>query len=141
MRTSTRMRRMTRTKRTKTGSSLVGSKLVGSKLAVLLVCGLLSSAAGKKAEPYAVVAGTVFREDGFSLPGASVTLLPKDAPKGKKLEAMSDARGEFAFRVPAAAAAYVVKAARKGFQPAEKEASVSGEGRVDVTLILSVESK
>ncbi len=146
MRTSTRMRRMTRTKRTKTGSSLVGSKLVGSKLvgsklAVLLLCGLLSSAAGKKPEPYAVVAGTVFREDGFSLPGASVTLLPKDAPKGKKLEAMSDARGEFAFRVPAGAAAYVVKAARKGFQPAEKEASVSGEGRVDVTLILSVESK
>ena len=146
MRISTRTTRMTRTKRRKTGSSLVGSKLVGSKLvgsklAVLLLCGLLSSAAGKKPEPYAVVAGTVFREDGFSLPGASVTLLPKDAPKGKKLEAMSDARGEFAFRVPAGAAAYVVKAARKGFQPAEKEASVSGEGRVDVTLILSVESK
>ena len=136
MRTSTRTRRMTRTKRTKTGSSVVGSKL-----AVLLVCGLLSSAAGKKPEPYAVVAGTVFREDGFSLPGASVTLLPKDAPKGKKLEAVSDARGEFAFRVAAGVATYVVKAVRKGFQPAEKEASVSGEGRVDVTLILSAESK
>ena len=123
---------MTRTKRTRTGS-----KLIGSKLAVLLVCGLLSSAAGKKPEPYAVVAGTVFREDGFSLPGASVTLLPKDAPKGKKLEAVSDARGEFAFRVPVGSASYVVKAARKGFQAAEKEASVSGEGRVDVTLTLS----
>jgi hypothetical protein len=121
----------TRTKRTKTGSSL----------AVLLVCGLLSSAAGKKPEPYAVVAGTVFREDGFSLSGASVTLRPKDAPKGKKLEAVSDARGEFAFRVPAGAAVYVVRAARKAFQPVEKEASVSGEGRVDVTLILSAESK
>ena len=132
---------MTRTKRTKSGSSVVGSNLVGSKFAVLLVCGLLSSAAGKKPEPYAVVAGTVFREDGFSLAGASVTLLPKDAPKGKKLEAVSDARGEFAFRVPAGAATYVVKAVRKGFQPAEKEASVSGEGRVDVTLLLSAESK
>ena len=127
---------MTRTKRTKTGSSVVGSKL-----AVLLVCGLLSWAAGKKPEPQAIVAGTVFREDGFSLSGASVTLLPKDAPKAKKLEAVSDARGEFAFRVPAEGATYVVKAVRKGFQPAEKEASVSGEGRVDVTLILSVESK
>jgi len=132
---------MTRTKRTKSGSSLIGSKLAGSKLAVLLVCGLLSSAAGKKPEPYAVVAGTVFREDGFSLPGASVTLLPKDAPKGKKLEAVSDARGEFAFRVPAGVATYIVKAVRKGFQPAEKEASVSGEERVDVTLLLSAESK
>ena len=120
-------------KRTKTTKS--------SCLAALLVCGLLSSAAGKKPEPYAVVAGTVFREDGFSLPGASVTLLPKDAPKGKKLEAVSDARGEFAFRVPAAPAAYVLKAVRKGFQPAEKEASISGEGRVDVTLTLAAESK
>jgi Carboxypeptidase regulatory-like domain len=127
---------MTRTMRTKTGSSVVGSKF-----AVLLVCGLLSSAAGKKPEPYAVLAGTVFREDGFSLPGASVTLRPKDTPKAKKLEAVSDARGEFAFRVPAGAATYLVKAARKGFQPAEKEASVSGEGRVDVTLLLSAESK
>jgi len=132
---------MTRTKRTKNGSSLIGSKLVGSKFAAILVCGLLASAAGKKPEPYAVVAGTVVREDGFSLPGASVTLLPKDVPKAKKLEAVSDARGEFAFRVPAGAASYVVKAVRKGFQPAEKEASVSGDGRVDVTLTLSAESK
>ena len=126
---------MRRTKRTKTGSSVVGSKL-----AVLLVCGLLSSAAGKKPEPYAIVAGTVFREDGFSLPGATVTLFLKDAAKGKKLEAGSDARGEFAFRVPVGTAAYIVRAARKGFRPAEKEASVSGEGRVDVTLVLSAES-
>ena len=122
---------MTRTTRTKTGS----------RLAAVVVCGLLSWATGKKPEPYAIVAGTVFREDGFLLPGASVTLLPKDVPKGKKLEAVSDARGEFAFRVPAGAAAYVVRAARKGFRPAEKEASVSGDGRVDVTLILSAESK
>src|SRR5579863_712956 len=114
-RISTRTRRMRRTRRTKTGSSVVGSKL-----AVLLVYGLVSSAGGKKAEPYAVVAGTVFREDGFSLSGASVTLLPKDAPKGKKLEAVSDARGEFAFRVPAGATAYTVKAARKGFRPCWK---------------------
>lgn len=127
---------MTRTRRTKTGSNVVGSKL-----AVLLVCGLFSSAAGKNPEPYAIVAGTVFRQDGFLLPGASVTLLPKDVSKGKKLEAVSDARGEFAFRVPARVAAYVVKAVRKGFQPAEKDASVSGEGRVEVTLILSAESK
>jgi hypothetical protein len=122
---------MRTTKRTRTGSSLV----------VVLVCGVLSAAAGKKPEAYAVIAGTVFREDGFSLPGAVVTVLPKDAPGRKKLEAVSDARGEFAVRVPAGSAAYVVKAAHKGFQPAEKEASVSGEGRVDVTLILSAESK
>lgn len=129
------MTRTMRTKRTKTGSSVVGSKV-----AVLLVCGLLSSAAGKKPKPYVIIAGTVFWEDSFSLPGASVTRLPKDAPQGRKLEAVSGARGEGAC-VPAGAAAYTVKAVRKGFQPAEKDASVAGEGRVDVTLILSAESK
>src|SRR5882724_951772 len=55
-------------------------------------------------EAYALIAGTVFRESGFALPGAEVTLTPEagEAPnaKNKKLKAISDARGEFAFRVP-----------------------------------------
>jgi len=88
-----------------------------------------------------VVAGAVFRENGFSLPGAKVTLAVKDALKGKKLDAVSDARGEFAFRVAPQAGTYVVSASMKGFEPAEKEASVSGEERIEVTLVLSPESK
>jgi hypothetical protein len=120
-------------KKTRTGNSTAA-------LAVL-ACALLASAAGKKPEPYAVVAGTVFQENGFSLPGAVVTLLAKGAAKGKKLEAVSDARGEFAFRVAAGAGTYVVKATHKGFQPAEKGALVSGEERVEVTLMLPAESK
>ena len=118
----------------------------GSKLAVALcVCGLLlAGAAGaqrKDEAPHAVVAGAVFRENGFSLPGATVTLAMKDAPKGKKLQAVSDARGEFAFRVLRGAATYVVRASMKGFQAAEKEAAVDGEECVEVTLTLPVESK
>jgi len=35
----------------------------------------------------------------------------------------------------------VVKASLKGLQAAEKEASVQGEERVDVTLVLASESK
>jgi hypothetical protein len=95
--------------------------------------------------PHAVVAGTVFRENGFSLPGAEVTLAVKQAPgvskKTKKLQSVSDSRGEFAFRVPPGAATYVVKASLKGFQSVEKEASVSSEERVEVTLVLPSESK
>lgn len=83
----------------------------------------------------------MFRENGFSLPGAKVTLAVKDALKGKKLDAVSDARGEFAFRVAPQAGTYVVSASMKGFEPAEKEASVSGEERIEVTLVLSPESK
>ncbi len=113
-------------------------------------CLLLLFAAGflplKGDAPHAVVAGTVFRENGFSLPGATVTLAVKDAPgvpakKAKKLQSVSDSRGEFAFRVPPGAATYVVRASMKGFQPVEKEASVSGEERVEVTLVLPAESK
>jgi hypothetical protein len=117
--------------------------------ASLCACALLLAAAdgaqrkddARHADSHAVVAGTVFRESGFSLPGATVTLAVKDAPKVKKLQAVSDPRGEFAFRVPPGPGTYVVRAAMKGFQPVEKEASVSGEERVEVTLELPAESK
>ena len=61
--------------------------------------------------------------------------------KIKKIESVSDSRGEFAFRVAPVASTYVVKASLKGFQSVEKEASVSGEERVEVTLVLPAESK
>lgn len=111
-------------------------------IAALLGCALLLGAADRNDAPHAVVAGTVFRENGFSLPGATVTLAVKDAPKkSKKLQSVSDARGEFAFRVPPGQATYVVSASLKGFQRVEKEASVSGDERVEVTLVLPSESK
>ena len=115
----------------------------GSKLAaVAFGCALLLAGAQRKNdEAHAVVAGAVFRENGFSLPGATVTLAMKEAPKGKKLQAVSDARGEFAFRVAPGAATYVVRASLKGFQAAEKEAAIGGEERVEVTLVLPAESK
>jgi carboxypeptidase family protein len=90
---------------------------------------------------HAVVAGSVFRESGFSLPGATVTLMAKGSAKGKGLKSVTDARGEFAFRVPPAVGNYVVTASMKGFKPVQAEASVGGEERVDVTLVLSTESK
>jgi carboxypeptidase family protein len=90
---------------------------------------------------HAVVAGSVFRESGFSLPGATVTLTAKGAARGKGLKSVTDARGEFAFRILPAAGQYVVTASMKGYKTAEAEASVGGEERVDVTLVLSTESK
>jgi acyl-homoserine lactone acylase PvdQ len=90
---------------------------------------------------YAVVAASVFRESGFSLPGATVTLMAKGAAKGKSLRSTTDARGEFAFRIPPAAGDYLVTASMKGFKTAQAEASIGGEERVDVTLVLSTESK
>jgi carboxypeptidase family protein len=120
-------------RRTKTGSRL---------LIALAVCSLVCAGAGKKkTQPYAVVAGTVFRDTGLSLAGATVTLAVKDDPKPKRQQSVSDARGEFAFHVPVTPATYVVRASLRGFHPEEKEAAVGDEGRVDVTFTLAPESK
>ena len=87
-------------------------------------------------ETYAILAGTVFQEDGRVLPGAQVTVKPD--PEGgarsrlKPLTAASDSRGEFAFRVPAAPMRYTVNVKAAGFRTQEKTVSISAEERVDV---------
>ena len=116
---------------TRTGSSLV---------ALLALLAPLALAGKKPPEPQAVVAGTVFRDDGFSLPGAEVELsLAPGSQAGhklKKMKAVSDARGEFAFRVPTDDLEYSLTASAPGFEPQQKSVRVSGEVRVDVFFSL-----
>ena len=85
---------------------------------------------------YAVVAGTVFQDDGRMLRGAQVTLKPDpesgSPPKGRPLTAATDRRGEFAFRLPAGPMRYNVSVKALGFRAQEKVVSVSGDERVDV---------
>lgn len=110
----------------------------------------IGAAAGgskKKApEPYGLVGGTVFRDPGFALPGAEVTLTPDPAPGQaapiiKKLTVKSDQRGEFVFRVPTAAMRYTVSVSLRGYRSQQKMVSIEGEQRVDATLTLQPESK
>jgi hypothetical protein len=134
----------TKTKKTTKTRIKLGSRLaahVVAALGCLLLLSVVEGASPQKDGAYAVIAGTVFHDNGFSLAGAAVTLSRKDAPKAKGMQSVSDSRGEFAFRVPPKAADYIVKAALKGYQPAEKEVSVAGEERVEVTLSLPTESK
>ena len=101
----------------------------------------------KQAAYTGVVAGTVFRDPGFAVPGAAVTLTESlqagDAPSWMKkpLKMECNDRGEFAFRVPAVEMHYMVRASAKGLAPAEKKAEVRGEERVEVTFLLAPESK
>jgi hypothetical protein len=110
---------------------------IGASLAVLcLLLAPFGLAAGKAEEP-AVIAGTVFREPGFALPRAEVQLTVKRPPQGMKVpkpqKILSDGRGEFAFRVPAAQAEYVVTVKAAGFSPEERTATLSGAPeRVDL---------
>jgi hypothetical protein len=116
--------------------------------AVLAVAGGLlwpgaAPASGKKkkpAEPFALISGTVFRDTGMSLAGAEVTAQPRGSPRqaqaGKKITVTTDARGEFAIRVPAAPLGYTVSVRAGGYKRQEKAVSVAGEERVDVFIRL-----
>jgi hypothetical protein len=124
-------------------------KRIGISLWLALIAVLSpAQAAKKKADPdsYAVVSGTVFRDPGFALPNATVTLTPapsQAAPsaKLKKQQTACNARGEFVFRVPPVSMHYTVRAAAKGYRDDEKPIDVEGEARVEVTFSLHEESK
>ena len=128
-----------RKRRKRTGISL---------LLLAAACLLPADAAKKKAalEPYVLLEGTVFRETGFSLPNAEIVVIPDPPPgtppaKIKKMQTVSDARGEFALRLPTASMRYTVKVSAKGYHSEEKSITIQGEDRVDVTFHLHEESK
>jgi hypothetical protein len=144
-RIKTEIRTNTRTKARTTARPLLrptALACVGAILAVAAAATASGQATSTKKTAYAVIAGTVFRDPGFSQPGAAVWLTRKDDPKQKKLhEAVSDARGEFAFRVPPAQAAYELHATLKGYRPVREDIEIGGEEQVNATLLLVPESK
>lgn len=89
----------------------------------LLVCYSLPSAgdaaalySGKKAEkPYALIAGTVWGPDSFPVPGVPVKIR-RAGDKKARWELISDSRGEFAQRVPAGKAEYILWIDLKGYK-------------------------
>jgi hypothetical protein len=85
-----------------------------------------------------VIAGTVFREPGFALSGAAVELteVRKDGKKSKTLRAVSDGRGEFAFRLSGVEARFRIKASAPGLQSEEKETTATPGVRTDVFFTL-----
>jgi hypothetical protein len=124
-------------------------KRIGTSL-LLLVATLLpgAAAAKKKPEPdtYAMISGSVFQESGYALPEAAITLIAEPASgstaaKAQKLEAVSDARGEFIVRVPPGPTNYTIVVAAKGYQIMRKSVMVEGLERVEVTFQLERESK
>jgi Carboxypeptidase regulatory-like domain len=124
-------------------------KRIGISL-VLLAAALVPMAAAAKKKPaldtYAVISGSVFQDSGYALPDAAVTLVAEPesggaAVKAQKMEAVSDARGEFLFRVPPGPMSYAIVVAAKGYRRLRKPVSVEGQERVEVTFQLERESK
>ena len=133
----------------RSGGSLSPIRTVLALLAVLCAGACAGAAGSSDSEgAEAVIVGTVFRDPGFALPQAEVTLAPDPhgapAPtpkKIKKLRTFTSPRGEFVFHVPAVPMRYKLSAAANGYKAAEKAVTVQGEGRTDVTLTLTQESK
>ncbi len=127
----------------------IGISRIGITLA-LLMAALLPVAASAKKKPaldtYAVISGSVFQESGYALPDAAVTLVTEPPPgspalKPQKMETLSDARGEFVFRVPPGPMHYAIVVSAKGYQSLTKSIAVEGEERVELTFQLERESK
>jgi hypothetical protein len=126
---------MTRSRKTKKRRRSIKALL---RFAILTGLSAILMPAGEST----VISGSVFRDPGFALPEATVTLVRRDDPKHKKLaQESTTTRGEFVFHVPAAPMVYVVKASAKGYRAEEKGASVTGADRVDLTFVLEPETK
>lgn len=130
---------MTTTKKTrKTGRFLIALVLAGA-------FGVPAPAMAEEKKPLSVIAGTVFREPGFALPGATVTLEEADAPaKGKRAKPqkfISDSHGEFAFRLPGTDKKFKLTATAKGFGSQTKETTAVPGVRMDVFFELKPESR
>ncbi|MGH9603801.1 MAG: carboxypeptidase-like regulatory domain-containing protein, partial [Terriglobales bacterium] len=87
----------------------------------------------EKEKPYALIFGTVFGPDARGVAGVRVKIRRSDQKKAK-WELYSDRRGEFAQRVPAGKADYVIWADLKGpkDQPRQEvTVHVENDERVD----------
>ena len=86
---------------------------------------------GKKPEkPYALIYGTVFDAAGRTVYGVKVKIR-RSTEKKARWELYSDHTGEFAQRVPAGQAAYVIWADLKGYKPLDGKKLEAGP---EVTL-------
>jgi hypothetical protein len=117
-------------------------------LAVLLcLCPLLLSSPPQKEKPYALIFGTVWGPDNLPVYGVRVKIRrATDKPKKVRWEVYSDHHGEFAQRVPAAEADYILSADLKGVKfsdgtqarlPEEVKVHIYNDEREDTGLHLT----
>jgi hypothetical protein len=95
----------------------------------------------KAAEQYGVVAGTVFRETGFSFAGVEIVVQwDVEGKKKKEWKARTDSRGEFAFRVPAGVGKYTVRVKADGHAPEERTVEIGIDERRELSIRLQTET-
>lgn len=93
----------------------------------------------KPGEPYALIFGTVWTKENQPAPGIRIKIRRAEKKKAS-WERVSDRRGEFAQRVPAGKAVYVVWAdvkTAKGVEKPELTVRVGNDERHDISLHLT----
>jgi hypothetical protein len=96
----------------------------------------------KKPAPYALIFGTVWDAQNRPAYGIPIKIRRADQKKAK-WELMSDHHGEFAQRLPAGKADYIVwadlksKKAKKDAKPVESKVHIENDERVDIGLHLT----
>lgn len=98
-----------------------------------------TSGSQKNLKEYALIFGTVWDKSGRPVYGVPVKIRRADQKKAK-WELMSDHRGEFAQRVPAGKADYVVWAdikMPKGKSKPETPVHIENDERIDISLHLT----
>jgi hypothetical protein len=112
--------------------------------ASLLLAALLAATASaapaekkkKEQEPHALLTGTTFTAEGLSLPEIPLAITRK-GDKKPKWRVTSDARGEFAVRLPAGRATYEVATESKEHENQTQEIEVHGEETVTLVFRLA----
>lgn len=89
-----------------------------------------------KLSPEAVIFGTVFSREGFALRGVKITAQHKDAKK-PQWKTVTDARGEFVFRLPRASGEYEIRTAAKKLQNQSKTITLAGAEKLNLLFRLA----
>lgn len=118
--------------------------VLGLALNVAPVMGSPSGQSNRRSQPYALILGTVWGPDGRPVYGVKVKIR-REHEKKARWELYSDHNGEFAQRVPAGKADYVITADLKGYKSQtgpplhsgdEVQVHVENDERVDTGLHL-----
>jgi len=111
---------------------LIATTIAALFLASLPIAGSARSSRPEKAQPYALIFGTVWDPDGRPLYGVKVKIRRADEKKAS-WELYSNHTGEFAQRLPVGKADYIVWADVKGYKlPSGKKLKPGSEVAVHI---------
>ena len=122
--------------------SLITCWLVTAPLGVVASSDDQSKPEKKAPPPYALIFGTVWDAQGRPAYGVPIKIRRADEKK-PQWQLMSDHRGEFAQRLPAGKADYIVwadvkpKKGQKDFKPVESKVHIENDERADIGLHLT----